>query len=87
MGVERTTLFISAGAVQGMLWESRKDAYQKGLESAAGYPLDVAAEIAGTESFVGRKLCPMGREAVADIIALLNREYEAGRRARDGIAV
>ena len=32
MEVERTTLFICAAAVEGMLWKLRKDAYQSGLE-------------------------------------------------------
>jgi len=82
VGIERTTLFVSAVTVQGMLWKLRKDAYQKGMEGAAGYPLDTAAEIAAMEGFTGGKLRPFGHKTVADIAALLNREYEAGCRMR-----
>lgn len=86
MKMERTTLFISAATVQGMLWKLRKDAYQSGLEGAAGYPLDVAAEIASMEALTGGKLKPFGHKTVADIADLFNREYEAGRRERASIA-
>ncbi len=82
MEIERTTLFVSAVTVQGMLWKLRKDAYQKGLDSAAGYPLDVTAEIASMEDFTGSRLRPIGYKVVADITDLLNREYEAGCRMR-----
>lgn len=82
MEIERTTLLISAATVQGMFLELRKDAYQKGLEGAAGYPLDVAAEITSMENLTGRKLQPFGHKTVADIIDVLNREYEAGCRVR-----
>ena len=86
MEVERTTLFICAAAVEGMLWKLRKDAYQSGLEGAAGYPLDVDAEITAMETFTGRKLLPIGYKTVADIADLLNREYEAGCKERANIA-
>ena len=69
-----------------MLWKLRKDAYQSGLEGAAGYPLDVAAEITTMEAITGRKLLPIGHKAVADIANLLNREYEAGCKERVSIA-
>ncbi len=82
MEIERTTLFVSAVTVQGMLWKLRKDAYQKGMEGAAGYPLDVASEIAATEDFTGSKLRPFSHKTVVDITDLLNREYEAGCRMR-----
>ncbi len=75
MGIEMTAFLVSAVTVQGMLWKLRKDAYQKGMEGAAGYPLDVAAEIAAMEDFTGKKLRPIGYKAVADITDLLNREY------------
>lgn len=86
MEIERTTLLISAATVQGMFWELRKDAYQKGLDGAAGYPLDVATEIASMENMTGRKFQPIGHKTVADIIDLLNREYEAGCKERASIA-
>lgn len=82
MEIERTTLFISAAAVEGMLWKLRKDAYHSGLEGAVGYPLDVAAEITAMEAITGRKLLPIGHKAVVDIADLLNQEYEAGCRER-----
>lgn len=82
MKIEHTMLFIGAATVEGMLWKLRKDAYQSGLEGTAGYPLDVAAEITAMEAFTGGKLRPFGHKTVADIIDLLNREYEAGCRMR-----
>ena len=86
MKIEHTTLFISAAAVEGMLWELRKEAYESGLKGTAGYPLDVAAEITAMETFTGRKLLPIGYKSVADIADLLNREYEAGCKERANIA-
>ena len=74
MEIESTTL--------DLLLELQEDACQKGLEGAAGYPLDVATEIAEAEGFSGRKFSSLGCEAVADIVDLLNREYEAGCKAR-----
>lgn len=82
MEIDRTTLFTVAAAVEGILWKLRKDAYQSGLEDTAGYPLDVDAEIAAVEGSTGRKLYPIGYKAVANIIDLLNREYEAGCKER-----
>lgn len=82
MGIEMITFLVSAATVQGMLWELRKDAYQKGLDGAAGYPLDVATEIASMEDFTGKKLRPFGYKVVADIADLLNREYAAGCNER-----
>ena len=86
MEIDRTTLFTVAAAMEGILWKLRKDAYQSGLEGAAGYPLDVAAEIASMEALTGGKLKPFGHKAVVDIIDLLNREYEAGCMERASIA-
>lgn len=86
MEIDRTTLFTVAAAMEGILWKLRKDAYQSGLEGAAGYPLDVDAEITAVEASTGRKLHPIGHNAVTNIIDLLNREYEAGCMERASIA-
>lgn len=84
MEIERTTLLIGAATVEGMVWKMRKAAYQSGLEGAAGYPLDVAAEIATAEKAMGRDFPALAERVITDIVDQLNSEYEAGRNANKG---